>query len=216
MRSNGFPTLVERATADFPSTSDLETAVCKTEYWAALYVLSGASSQLHDALLSETTSFDRRNVMDFVWNEARYSTVVEQAIPSNLAALSDAAKIAYSTVDGTGQVQSILSTATITSSTISILANPWELVSVNIQPTSQGPRAIYNTVTIILIMMQEFFYLGIVNGLQQSFQVYPAPRVSSSSAISTPSHIASSGLSALQAQSGLSVRGRALAAVSLS
>jgi len=173
MRSPQFPTLVERSVVDFPTPSDLESAVCNIEYWAGLYVVSGASSQLHLALQSETpVSFDRRNVMAFIWNEARYSTIVDQAIASNLVALSNAARVAYSAVNGTGDVQSILSAGNMTANAISLIADPWELVSIDIQPTRQGSRAIYNTVAIILIMIQEFFYLSIVNGLHQHFEVY--------------------------------------------
>jgi hypothetical protein len=32
LQSNGFPTLVESPIADFPSASDWETAVCRTDY----------------------------------------------------------------------------------------------------------------------------------------------------------------------------------------
>ena len=55
---------------------------------------------------------------------------------------------------------------------LSILANPWTLQSLNIQPTSQGSRVIYNTVVIILVMIQEFFYLGTINGLYAQCKLY--------------------------------------------
>lgn len=172
MQGAQFPTLVERSTVDFAAPSELESAVCRTEYWAGLYIVSGASRQLHSALRSEIPSFDRRNVLAFIWNEARYSTLVDQAIASNLVALSSAARVAYSTANGTGDVRSILSAGNMTADAISLLSDPWELVSIDMQPTPQGSRAIYNTVAIILIMIQEFFYLSIVNGLHHNFDVY--------------------------------------------
>jgi hypothetical protein len=170
LRSPGFPTLIEHPAATYPTPSNLESAVCGTDYWAALYVLPDASLQLHRALLSSNTSFNRSNILAFIWNEARYSTVVDQAVALPLSQLSNAARIAYTAPNGTGAISSLL--PTLTPSTASLLASPWELVSLNIRPTSQGSRAIYNTVAIILIMMQEFFYLGVVNGLHQSFPVH--------------------------------------------
>ncbi|KAK0613526.1 hypothetical protein B0T14DRAFT_436551 [Immersiella caudata] len=169
LQSPGFPTLIENPQTSYPTPSDLESAVCRTDFWAALYVLPNASSQLHSALLSQNPFFNRSNLIAFIWNEARYSTIVDQAIATPLSQLSNAARITYTSSNGTdtGTIPSLL-----TASAASLLADPWDFVSINIQPTSQGSRAIYNTVAIILIMMQEFFYLGVVNGLHQSFQVY--------------------------------------------
>lgn len=176
IQSDNFPTLVEKSASEFPLPADLETSVCKIDYWAALYIQPGASSRLHDALFDgaggDTPArgvYNRHDALAFIWNEARYSTVVGPAIASNMAALSAAARIAYSTANGTGQVQSATSH---TDEALSVLANPWELVSANIQPTKQGSRAIYNTIAIILVIIQDFFFLSIMNGLHQSFQVY--------------------------------------------
>ncbi|KAK4449058.1 nitrosoguanidine resistance SNG1 [Podospora aff. communis PSN243] len=170
LQSPSFPTLIEHAAATYPTPSDLQSAVCRTDYWAALYIFPNASLNLHLALLSQNPSFNRSAIIAFIWNEARYSTIIDQAIPLPLSQLSNAARIAYSAVpNGTGAISSL---PTLTPSTASLLANPWELVSLNLRPTSQGSRAIYNTVAIILIMMQEFFYLGVVNGLHQSFRVH--------------------------------------------
>jgi hypothetical protein len=55
---------------------------------------------------------------------------------------------------------------------IAVLYEPWSLSSVNFQPTTQGSRLIYNSLVIILIIIQEFFYLGYVNGLYVQFKLY--------------------------------------------
>jgi len=171
LQSHGFPTLVESTSAMLPTPSDIESAVCRTEYWAALYILPNSSTQLHDALLSSaTSSLDRGNIMAYVWNQARYSTVIDQAIASNVLKLSDAARVAYTTSPASNI--SVPSNVALSPATLSLLAQPWDLLSINIQPTSQGSRAIYNTVAIILIMMQEFFYLGVINSLHHNFKVY--------------------------------------------
>ncbi|KAK3387381.1 hypothetical protein B0H63DRAFT_469904 [Podospora didyma] len=179
LQGDSFPTLVERPASDFPAPADLESAVCSIDYWAALYILPGASSRLHGALRDgadgsppTTLFYNRHNALAFIWNEARYPTVVGPAIASNIAALSAAARVVYinSTAIGTGR--GVPSLTLNTPEAISVLANPWELASRNIQPTKQGSRAIYNTIAIILVIIQDFFFLSIFNGLHLTFQVY--------------------------------------------
>ncbi|KAH7258799.1 hypothetical protein B0J15DRAFT_535711 [Fusarium solani] len=132
-----FPSLIERSPSDFPTTTDLLEAVCKTRYWGALYeALTGSAA---------ASAYNNTDVMAYIWNEAI------------LQLLSGAARVAYSTGKGTGNITSVSGPAAL-----SVFADPWELQSINIQPTTQGSRAIYNT----------FFYLGTINGLYAQFKLY--------------------------------------------
>jgi hypothetical protein len=168
LQGTTFPTLLEISPSSFPIPSDLERAVCGIQYWAALYVSPNASDQLHAALANPPAlNYNRSNVLSFFWNEARYPLVSDAVIASNLQTLSSVARVAYSTGNGTGQVQNISGV-----DAVSVFANPWELNSIDIQPTTQGSRAIYNTLVIIFILIQEFFYLGTINGLCMSFSIY--------------------------------------------
>jgi hypothetical protein len=170
LQGDSFPSLIERLPSDFPSTADLQEAVCQTKYWAALYVTQGASGRLEEALAAEdetASPYNNQDVLAYVWNEALYAPVVDASVSGNIQLLSDAARVAYTSGNGTGNVRSISGPAAL-----SVLAEPWQLQSINIQPTSQGSRAIYNTVVIILVLIQEFFYLGTINGLSGQFRVY--------------------------------------------
>jgi hypothetical protein len=170
LQGDKFPSLVEQRVVDFSTPGDLRNAVCRTEFWAALYVSEGASARLHDALSGDSVAtYDPSNVLTYIWNEARYPAVVDSAISSSLQTLSSAARVAYASGNGTGRIQD---TSLSSPSSLTVLANPWTLASINIKPTSQGSRAIYNTVVIILIMIQEFFYLGTINGLYVAFKIY--------------------------------------------
>ena len=166
-----FPTLVEETSAQYATPYDLENAVCSTQYWAALYSSPGASEKLEAALAggSAATTYNRSDVLTYIWNEARYSTTADSLISANLQTLSSAARLAYAATNGTGALQILSSTD---QAAISVFANPWQLVSVNIQPTVQGSRLIYNSLVIILILIQEFFYLGTINGLYVQFKLY--------------------------------------------
>ncbi|KAL2126707.1 hypothetical protein VTI74DRAFT_378 [Chaetomium olivicolor] len=171
LQGQSFPSLIERSPSDFPSTAELWDAVCQTQYSSALYVNRGASARLEAALAAEGAAaspvYNTTDVIGYIWNEALYPQVIDASIAANIQLLSDAARVAYSTGNGTGNVRSVSGPVAL-----SILAQPWQLQSINIQPTSQGSRAIYNTVAIILVLIQEFFYLGTINGLYAQFKLY--------------------------------------------
>jgi hypothetical protein len=118
---------------------------------------------------SAAAEYNRSNVLTYIWNEARYSAVVDSEISGNLQSLALAARLAYTSINGTGAI-SVLSLSD--PAAVSVFANPWQLISVDIQPTTQGSRLIYNTLTIILILIQEFFYLGTINALYARFKIY--------------------------------------------
>jgi len=166
LKSDGFPGLRERPASQVEIGS-LREQVCQTRYWAAFYTSPGASARLEAALGgSGAASYNRSDVITYVWNEARYPAVVDSAISANLQTLSAAARAIYSTNGTFGLVDSTNSDA------IAAFANPWTLEDINLQSTSQGSRLIYNTIVIILILMQEFFYLGAINGLYGQFKIY--------------------------------------------
>ncbi|KAH7127526.1 hypothetical protein EDB81DRAFT_809455 [Dactylonectria macrodidyma] len=168
LQGDSFPSLIERSPSDLQTPSDLREAVCRTRYWGAIYVTNGASDRLEDALAGgeAASAYDSMGVMAYIWNEAVYAPIVDASVSANLQLLSSTARVAYSSRNGTGNIRSVSGQA------LSVLAEPWKLQSINIQPTTQGSRAIYNTVVIILILVQEFFYLGTINGLYAQFKIY--------------------------------------------
>jgi Protein of unknown function (DUF3533) len=172
VQTDSFPMLIERPALEFPDPpTSLRDEVCRARYWAALYVSPGASNRLQDALTggSAATSYNRSDALVFIWNEARYSAVVDSSISSNLQTLSSSAKVAWANLMAPNISQSLsLQDPTL----ITTVLDPWTLTSVNIQPTTQGSRLVYNTLVIILILIQEFFYLGTINGLYAQFKLF--------------------------------------------
>lgn len=174
MKGDAFPTLQEKSSSRFPTPQDIERQVCSTRYWGALYTSPGASNRLTNALSGgpAATEYNHSNVLTYVWNEARYSAIIDTTISADLKNLASTARIAYMTRNGTAALQ-LLSPGMLNYETsVSILADPWQLSDVNIQPTTQGSRLIYNTLVIILILIQEFFYLGTINGLYAQVKLY--------------------------------------------
>ncbi|KAK5995101.1 hypothetical protein PT974_03495 [Cladobotryum mycophilum] len=170
LQSDGFPTLIERPTSEFPSQSDLREAVCRTNYWAALYTSPGSSASLGLAISgSGASQYNPSNILSYIWNEARYPTTMDSLISSNLHTLSDRARVVYTARNGTWAISAIPPNS---SGAISAFTNPWTLSSINIQPTTQGTRTVYNTIVIVLVLIQDFFYLGAINGLYVQFKIY--------------------------------------------
>jgi hypothetical protein len=167
LQGAGFPALIELSPLKYSHPSDLEKLVCRIDYWAALYVSPGASNRLANGLTGgeASSSYNRSDVLSFFWNEARYSTTVD-TVAVDLRTLTEAARIVYS---GTGAMQTVPKG---NAAAVSVFSNPWELTSLNLQPTTQGSRLIYNTLVIILVVLQEFFYLGTINGLYAQFKLY--------------------------------------------
>jgi hypothetical protein len=166
-----FLNLIERSASSYPEKGSIEGAICDIKFWGGLYITANASDALTAAYAggSAASSYDNNNVITMVWNEARYPTVVDSALQSSLKSLSEAARVVYSKTNGE---QALKSLDTSDSAAIAVFSDPWTLASTNIQPTAQGSRVIYNTLVIILIMIQEFFYLGTVNGLYAQFNLY--------------------------------------------
>lgn len=166
LRASGFPTLDERSPTDFATPADIRTEICAARYWAALYTTAGASSRIQTSLTTGTT-YNKANVMAYVWNEARYSSTVDSLVAGNIQTLSSTAAALFATGNWTSGLSINASTQTF-----SIFAQPWTLTSINIQPTTQGSRAIYNTLVIILMIIQQFFFLGTINALYEAFKIY--------------------------------------------
>lgn len=169
LQGDRFPTLREVSAAEYPDPSDLQAAVCDIRYWGALYVWPGASAGLDAALAGNSTlPYDPETVLSYIWDEARYSTVSDAAVAGSLQTLSQDARTVYTH----NIIASSSPSSSFTPAAVSVLSDPWTLTSLNIQPTTQGSRAIYNTLVIILLLIQEFFYLGVINALYLNFKIY--------------------------------------------
>jgi hypothetical protein len=170
LQSNEFPALIEKAISQFPTPNDLREAVCRSHYWAALYTSPGASVNLALAIAGTNTSlYNTSDVLSFIWNEAKYPTVMDSLVQSNLHTLSDTARVSYIALNGTSAFLTIPPNNT---AALSTFTNPWTLTSINIKPTPQGTRTVYNTISFVLVLIEDFFYLATLNGLYAQFKVY--------------------------------------------
>ncbi|KAJ0123346.1 hypothetical protein J7T55_011811 [Diaporthe amygdali] len=69
LKSNSFVTIDEQSASDFHDTTAIDNAVCRGEYWAAIYVAPNASSNLAQALEggSAAESYNASTALGAVW-----------------------------------------------------------------------------------------------------------------------------------------------------
>ncbi len=143
--------------------------MCHIDFWATIYISPGASQRLQAALSGSTpaSEYDREDVVTYIWNEARYPTVADSAISANVQALVGRRSRHllelqrhrehsqhdehYGAPDPRGPVASERH---------------------QYPADGAGPRAIYNTIVIVLVLVQEFFYLGIFNAITAQLKIW--------------------------------------------
>ncbi|KIW32414.1 uncharacterized protein PV07_03963 [Cladophialophora immunda] len=171
LKGDDFPTLDLRSASEHPTPESIRRSVCKTDFWAGFYVSAGASERLATALGGGEAAlrYDPADVMAYVWNEARWPTTVESYLASNLVKLSTAAQGAYHSINGTSAIRALNMSSP---QAVAALYNPWQVQSINIQTTNQGPRTVYNTIVVVLIIIKQFFFLLLINGVCSTFKLY--------------------------------------------
>ncbi|KFY25217.1 hypothetical protein V493_04756 [Pseudogymnoascus sp. VKM F-4281 (FW-2241)] len=171
LQGEGFPTLQFHSPSEYATIDDVQNAVCKGDYWAAIVAQEEASTRLADALNGGTPAkeYDASNTIMYVYNGARYAVIQDSFITANMQALIGAAGGAYNSINGTNAV-SVVNTAD--PNAVLALLNPIMASSINITPTGQGTRVLYNTVTIILPIIQQFFFVMALNGISTQFGIY--------------------------------------------
>ncbi|OGM50714.1 nitrosoguanidine resistance protein SNG1 [Aspergillus bombycis] len=84
LRSDEFPSLIQSPASKYPTPKDVKTAVCKGDYWGAVYAHPGASSNLSAAL---ATGNGNRTSLTYIWNGARYPAFSQSAIYASIMSL---------------------------------------------------------------------------------------------------------------------------------
>ena len=166
-----FPTLIQASTEQFPALTDVVDVVRDTTYWGAFTANPGASANLTLALQSSDVAqhYDPTRALTYIWNEVRYPPFSDEALLANFQILVSATRLAYNGLNGTGALG--LVGAGIAQS-LQVLLNPIMATEINIMPTTQGVKLFYNTVSMVMPILQQFFFLLILNGISHELQLY--------------------------------------------
>ncbi|GME65335.1 hypothetical protein GTA08_BOTSDO00978 [Neofusicoccum parvum] len=171
LNAPSFPSIVVRNATDYEDVSDVVAAVRRGDYWAAVYTHAGASDRLSAALQggSAAETYNSSAAITYVWNEIRYASVAAGTIKGNLETLVGVARVVYTRLNGTQALSTLSQTD---SAAVSAYLNPIQASSINIKPSPQSTKTIYNTIPMVMAIIMQFFFLMAVNGIASSLQLY--------------------------------------------
>ncbi|KGO67486.1 protein of unknown function DUF3533 [Penicillium italicum] len=167
LKADDFPTLHTMSSGQYSTPKDVRGAVCSGDYWAAIYAAPDASTSLAASLANGTAS--NGSALTYIWNGARYPAFAQSEIYSNILIMVQAARSAYYT----SHVSNVVAAANLSNPVaFQALLDPIQASEINIKPTTQGPRVLYNTVSLVMPIIQQFFFMMALNGISSEFQVF--------------------------------------------
>lgn len=83
--------------------------------------------------------------------------------------LISVSRIVYNNINGTAALNLVDTTSP---AAVQCLLNPIVSSSINLKPTPQGTKVLYNTVSLVMPIIMQFFFLMAVNGVAGHFNLY--------------------------------------------
>ncbi|KAH6971944.1 hypothetical protein EDB80DRAFT_836318 [Ilyonectria destructans] len=167
LKSNEFPTVEFGSSKDYPTPESIREAVCKHGYWGAVYTSPGASDRLLSTIEGDnTTAYDASDAMTYVYNGVYYPAVVASLRGSLQTLVSVTSKVfPFVSRDAMASVN-----MTNPASAATIL-NPIDATAQDIMPTEQGARVLLNTVSMIMPILMQFFFIMGMNDITAAAKV---------------------------------------------
>ncbi|THW95176.1 hypothetical protein D6D18_05813 [Aureobasidium pullulans] len=171
LKADTFPTFDIESSSKYSEVEDIVQAVRRGDHWAAVFSHAGASERLAAALEGgdAAATYDPTNTITYVWNQVRYPAVEDATIKSSMSQLVAVARIAYNHMNGTGALQTLNKNDP---AALQAFLNPIQGGDINIMPTTQGTRVLYNTVAMVMPIIMQFFFLMAINGVSAEFNLY--------------------------------------------
>lgn len=166
-----FPTVYEKTGSQYPTEQDVIHAVWEGEYWGAVFTSPNASQRLSRALNGgqAAATYNANLTITYVYNEARYSTMEAGYIVGNFQKLVSLTRLVYNKMNGTGALESLNQTSP---QAVQVLLNPISATPINLKPMPQATKVLYNTASMVMPIMMQFFFLMAVNGVAGQFNLY--------------------------------------------
>ncbi|CAG8178047.1 unnamed protein product [Penicillium salamii] len=164
LAADSFPTIQQSRPENFPTLADVRTAVCKGDYWGAVYAFPNGSESLSSAIANGENA---PVTLGFVWNGARYAAFMQSAVYSNILTLIQATRSTYYANNA-----SAMSNMLSDQSALQAFLDPIQATEINIKPTNQGSRVLYNSVSMIMPIIMQFFCMMALNGVSSEFNLF--------------------------------------------
>lgn len=167
VKGNNFPTLDVKPAGQYSTSEDIRGAVCSGDYWGAIYAAPNASTSLDATLTNGTTPSN--SSLTYIWNGARYPAFSQSNIYSSILTLVQATRSAYYA----SSAARVLSSANLSNPVaLQTFLDPIQASEINIKTTSQGTRVLYNTVSMVMPIIQQFFFMMALNGVSSEYHIF--------------------------------------------
>jgi len=167
LKGDDFPTLYTKSSGSYSTPEDIRGAVCSGDYWGAIYSAPGASTNLATTLAYGSAS--NGSALTYVWNGARYPAFAQSEIYSNILVMIETARSTYYSSSASGVVASANLSNPVA---LEAFLDPIQATEINIKETNQGTRVLYNTVSLVMPIIQQFFFMMALNGISAQFQLF--------------------------------------------
>ncbi|GKT45022.1 uncharacterized protein ColSpa_05203 [Colletotrichum spaethianum] len=176
LQAANFPTIEFGSASEYSTPAAVKNAVCKGDYWGAIYVHEGASQKLTSAISGTSNiAYDAADSVTYTYNQARYPAIADSVLASNMQKVVAASRgFYYQSPNGTSALQSLNTTnpAAVTAYLNPISSTP-DLIGVQ----TQASRVFFNTVNVIVPTLAQFFYILALNGTGMSSGLLAKARV---------------------------------------
>ncbi|CAI7614117.1 unnamed protein product [Penicillium glandicola] len=166
LQGDRFPTLLAESSNEYAQPEDIREAVCRGEYWGAIYTTKGGSADLASALASGSNP---PTSLTYIWNGVRYPVFSQSVVYSNILKLIEATRLTYYANNGSSAAAS---TNLSNAATLKAFLDPIHVEEVNIKSTEQGTRVFYNTVSMVMPIIQQFFFMLALNGISTHLNAF--------------------------------------------
>ncbi|TVY75804.1 hypothetical protein LSUE1_G004763 [Lachnellula suecica] len=165
------------AVSEYSTIHTIQDEVCNGNYGCAVYSHPGASDRLSAAVHGgeAANSYDASDSITYIYNGRRQPFVQLGDLVGNLERLAGAASSAHSALHGAQALQYLNATDEAASRA---LFNPMQPTSLDLAIFDQRDHVLYNTVTVLLPLIQQFFFLTKFGKIANSFGIYTRPRSS--------------------------------------
>ncbi|KAH6999075.1 hypothetical protein BKA56DRAFT_569109 [Ilyonectria sp. MPI-CAGE-AT-0026] len=162
LQADTFPTVEYHSASEYPTPELLHEAICKEDYWGAVYTHSGASKRLMATIEGQnTTQYDPSSTITYIYDASYYPIIASSIIQAKMETLISVASRTYYSVATDARAAVNLTDP----SSYSAFVNPIRASSDVRAPINQGTRVLLNTVSMVMPVLMQFFFLMGMNGV---------------------------------------------------
>lgn len=171
LQGPSFPSLIQRPRELYPTMQNVMDAVKSTEYWAAFVTAPNASDTLSTALQggSAAQAYQPSNALKYVWNEVRYPPFSDEVFEASFQVLTLGTAMAFAKLNGSGALDSLNRDDP---AALQVLLHPIDSQAFNLMKTVQQTKLFFNTVSMVMPILQQFFFLLVLNGISTQLELY--------------------------------------------